>query len=83
MTEHDTLAETDAEAEAFRHRCRAFLAEHATGLDIVGDDPRSDQAVAQARAFQAKVAEAVFAGITYPVEFGGLGLTKSHERIWL
>ncbi|MEZ5228699.1 MAG: hypothetical protein R2710_19150 [Acidimicrobiales bacterium] len=46
------------EADAFRERCRAFLAEHATGLKIEGDDPRSDQSVAQAKAFQAKVAEA-------------------------
>ncbi len=70
------------EADAFRARCRAFLEEHATGLTIVGEDPRSDQSIAQARAFQAKVAEAGLAGLLYPTEYGGQGLTQAHDRIW-
>lgn len=83
MTDTATNDTIDAtEAEAFRAKCAAFLDEHATGLEIVGDDPRSDQSVAQSRAFQQKVADAGLAGITYPTQFGGLGLTKAHERIW-
>ncbi len=70
------------EAEAFRARCHAFLTEHATGVTIVGDDPRSDQSIAQARAFQAKLAEAGLAGLQYPKEYGGQGLTAAHDRIW-
>jgi alkylation response protein AidB-like acyl-CoA dehydrogenase len=71
-----------SETDAFRAKCRAFLDEHATGIVIDGPDPRSEQAVAQARAFQNKVAEAGLAGITLPKEYGGQGLTKAHERIW-
>ncbi len=70
------------EAEAFRERCRAFLTENATGLNIEGEDPRSDQSVAQAKAFQAKVAEAGLAGLMYDTQFGGQGLTAAHDRIW-
>ncbi|MEZ5342773.1 MAG: acyl-CoA dehydrogenase family protein [Acidimicrobiales bacterium] len=73
---------TPDEAEAFRSRCRAFLEEHATGIVVEGKDPRSTQSLAQARAYQAKVAAAGLAGLTYPVEFGGQGLTKAHDRIW-
>ncbi|MEZ5378883.1 MAG: acyl-CoA dehydrogenase family protein [Acidimicrobiales bacterium] len=79
---NDAPALSPEEADAFRERCRAFLAEHATGLKIEGDDPRSDQSVAQAKAFQAKVAEAGLAGLTYATEFGGQGLTSAHDRIW-
>ncbi|MFT7600222.1 MAG: alkylation response protein AidB-like acyl-CoA dehydrogenase [Acidimicrobiales bacterium] len=83
MTDNAVDAALDpAEAEAFRAKCTAFLDQHATGLEIVGEDPRSDQSVAQSRAFQQKVADAGLAGIIYPKEFGGLGLTRAHERIW-
>ncbi|MFN3219779.1 MAG: acyl-CoA dehydrogenase family protein [Acidimicrobiales bacterium] len=76
----DTL--TADEADAFRARCRAFLDEHATGIPYRGADPRGDGAVEAARDFQGKLAEAGLAGLTYPTEFGGAGLTKTHERIW-
>lgn len=66
----------------FRARCQAFLAEHATGLVYDRPDPRSANELAANKAFQAKVVEAGLAGITYPVEYGGLGLPKSYERIW-
>ncbi|MEM8903903.1 MAG: acyl-CoA dehydrogenase family protein [Actinomycetota bacterium] len=80
-------ATTDAElsteeADAFRERCRAFLDEHATGMPFLGPDPRSDQAVAVQQKFQAALVSAGLAGLTYPEEFGGQGLTKAHERIW-
>ncbi len=80
-------ATTDAElsaddAEAFRARCREFLDEHATGMPFLGPDPRSDQAVAVQQKFQAALTSAGLAGLTYPTEYGGQGLTKAHERIW-
>ncbi len=69
--------------DEFRQRCRVFLAEHATGIDVSeGDDPRAEHALAAAKAFQAKVVDAGLAGLTYPVEYGGQGLTSAHERIW-
>ena len=71
-----------AEAEAFRARCRAFLQEHATGYTISGPDPRSVEEIALNRAFQQKLAHAGLAGVMYPREYGGAGLTQAHDRIW-
>ncbi len=71
-----------AEAEAFRATCRAFLDEHCTGLVFDTPDPRSANELEACKAFQQKVAAAGLAGIIYPSEYGGAGLTKAHERIW-
>jgi len=70
------------ESQAFQARCRDFLDEHATGIVLDKPDPRDEQTMAQAKAFQGKVADAGLAGLTYPTEFGGAGLTKAHESIW-
>ena len=76
----DTLSED--EAQAFRERCQQFLAENATGISVEGGDPRDEQTIAQNKAFQGNLADAGLAGLTYPKEFGGAGLTKAHDRIW-
>jgi alkylation response protein AidB-like acyl-CoA dehydrogenase len=62
------------EAEAFRERCREFLAANAV--------PGARRNLAAAREFQGKLAEAGLAGLPYPKEYGGAGLTLEHERIW-
>ena len=74
-------APTETEDE-FRARCQAFLTEHATGLVFDTPDPRSANELEANKAFQAKVAAAGLAGITYPAEYGGCGLPKSYDRIW-
>ena len=71
------------EATAFRQRCIEFLEEHATGIHLDGDpDPRAEKRLRAARAFQQALADAGLAGITYPAEYGGAGLTKEHDKIW-
>jgi alkylation response protein AidB-like acyl-CoA dehydrogenase len=70
----DTTTLTTADAEAFRERCREFLSEHAK--------PGARRDLEAARAFQAALAEAGLAGLTYDTEFGGAGLTLEHERIF-
>jgi alkylation response protein AidB-like acyl-CoA dehydrogenase len=73
----------EEDIEAFRLRCRAFLREQA--LDDAPsrrDDPRGTAATAAARAFQGKLYAAGLAGLTYPVEYGGQGLSQRHEQIW-
>ena len=62
----------DEEAE-FRASVRAFL-------DVHASEPSSS--VADAAAFVQASAEHGLAGLVYPVEYGGAGLTKAHERIW-
>ena len=38
--------------------------------------------IAECRALQRKLFDAGFAGISYPKEYGGRGLTADHERVW-
>jgi len=70
----DTARLTTADAEAFRERCRQFLREHAK--------PGARRDLAAARAFQAALADAGLAGLTYDTAYGGAGLTLEHERIY-
>lgn len=71
------------EIDEFRTRCRSFLNEHATGMNMGGDpDPRGSRRLEYGQIFQKALTEAGLAGLTYPKEYGGQGLTKEHERIW-
>jgi alkylation response protein AidB-like acyl-CoA dehydrogenase len=75
MTDTATAGPLSAEeAEAFRARCRDFLAVHAL--------PGSRRNLAAAREFQGKLAEEGLAGLAYPTELGGAGLTLEHERLY-
>lgn len=79
----DSEALSSADEAEFRARCRAFLDRRATGSDLGGrDDPRGELRLRAAQRFQKDLAEAGLAGLTYPVEYGGAGLTKAHERVW-
>ena len=74
-----------AEEAAFRERCRAFLDEHATGVGAgraTSGEDRGAGLLATAKKFQAALAEAGLAGLVYPKEYGGAGLTRAHDRIW-
>ncbi len=66
---------TETEADEFRARCVAFLDEHAA-------PGRGQPSLDDARAYLAAAAEAGLAGIPYPAEYGGAGLTLEHEKIW-
>ena len=65
-----------ADLDAFRATVRTFLQQNATGID------RAAGAISGGREFQAKVAAAGLAGLTYAKEYGGAGLTREHDRIW-
>jgi alkylation response protein AidB-like acyl-CoA dehydrogenase len=70
--EDETL--TEEAARQFEARCRQFLTANTTTA------ARRD--LSTARAFQGALAEAGLAGLTYPAEYGGAGLTHEHERIY-
>ena len=84
MTSAGTIELTEAEADDFRQRCRAFLSAHATGLGGLrgASTDRGAALMAGAQAFQGALAAAGLAGLVYPAEFGGAGLTRTHDRIW-
>ena len=80
MTDQETV-------ESFRARARAFLEEHIprqTGRKIVlraGASEEDELAeVQRERALQRTLFDGGFAGICFPVEYGGLGLTLEHQR---
>jgi alkylation response protein AidB-like acyl-CoA dehydrogenase len=73
---HDT-----ASLAEFRARARAFRDSHAGGE--VDDGAIGAAAVVErAKRFQAALYDAGLAGITFPTEFGGAGLTADHQRVF-
>jgi alkylation response protein AidB-like acyl-CoA dehydrogenase len=74
-------------SDDFRARARAWLAANAprraAGDDEAEAESRGQAAViAEQKAFQAKLHAAGFAGITWPKEYGGQGLTSAEQIIW-
>jgi len=67
MTDTKLSAE---ESAAFAARCHEFLTEHAR--------PGKRRDIPAAKEFQGKLAEAGLAGLTFPEEYGGAGLTLEH-----
>jgi alkylation response protein AidB-like acyl-CoA dehydrogenase len=67
----------------FRARARAWLAANAPRRGSGEDDGESGQStIADQRAFQAKLYDAGFAGITWPKAYGGQGMTGAEQIIW-
>lgn len=70
----------DESVAAFRERARAWLAEHMPRLDGVEPD-RSDEGRRDVeRGLQRRLWDGGFAGICFPKEYGGLGLSVEHQR---
>lgn len=82
------MSEDQLESSAlhqYRLRARAWVADNLVqdgGRDEKVDDPSPERQAAD-RLLQAKLYEAGYAGITFPVEYGGQGLTPDHERVFL
>jgi alkylation response protein AidB-like acyl-CoA dehydrogenase len=74
-------------SDDFRARARAWLAANAprraSGDDEAEAEARGQAAVlAEQKEFQAKLYDAGFAGITWPKEYGGQGLSSAEQIIW-
>jgi alkylation response protein AidB-like acyl-CoA dehydrogenase len=70
-------------SEDFRAKARAWLTANAPRRAAGGDEEGSGQStLAEQRAFQAKLYDAGFAGITWPKEYGGQGLTSAEQIAW-
>lgn len=69
-----STALSPADAEAFADQVRTFLAANTAA----GRGRNIDAA----RDFQGRLAEAKLAGIPYPSEYGGAGLTLEHEKVF-
>lgn len=66
--------------EDFRHRARAWLAANMPPLPAEVPDRGEDGRRAEERALQRRLFDGGFAGICFPAEYGGLGLTIEHQR---
>src|SRR5579864_4173154 len=68
--------------ETFRLRAKSWLADNMPARRATGtaDEMTQDDRVARARELQRKLFDGGFAGIVYPVEYGGQGLTPEHQR---
>jgi alkylation response protein AidB-like acyl-CoA dehydrogenase len=73
-------------SEDFRSRARAWLAANAPrrGSDEEAEAQARGQAavLAEQKEFQARLYDAGFAGITWPAEYGGQGLTSAEQIAW-
>jgi len=69
-----TTGLTESEADAFRQKCVDFMEAHAkrSGAPTIDEQ----------RAYLAAAADAGLAGVPFPAEYGGGGLTLAHEKIW-
>ena len=85
MTENVTAAGTE-DVESFRLRARAWLAESMPRLNPDEDGSmeavfaRGDAIWPRARELQRMLYDGGFAGICFPREYGGLGLTRAHQQ---
>jgi alkylation response protein AidB-like acyl-CoA dehydrogenase len=79
------MTDTAPDVATFRARAQAWLAEALPQLGRDTDDaggeggPAGHRRAALARALQRALHEGGFAGITFPTEYGGLGLSVAHR----
>lgn len=77
------MSDTMIDVEEFRLQARAWIRDNLeprrhAGRPLPGE--RNLETIAEGRKLQKKLFDAGFAGITYPAEYGGRGLTAAHER---
>ncbi|TVV75457.1 acyl-CoA dehydrogenase family protein [Sphingomonas solaris] len=80
------MSDSGESVEDFRHRARGWIAANLGPVqpwDLdqdCADDAAELVAVARDRALQRKLYDGGFAGICFPREYGGLGLSPDHQR---
>lgn len=80
------MTNTTMDVETFRQEARAWIEANlerrpeAVKTGRVERGALTHEDLAEARALQRKLFDAGFAGISYPAEYGGRGLTPLHER---
>ncbi len=74
------LRDSDEEA-AFRSELRDWLTAHAPGEDTIGAGGRLE--LADARVWSRALHDAGYAGLTWPVEYGGAGRSPTYQAILL
>jgi alkylation response protein AidB-like acyl-CoA dehydrogenase len=73
---------TTADQDEFRSAVRAWLPANLDRRGPAAADPYSERHVREHRQIQRRLWEGGFAGLSWPQEYGGRGLTREHERIF-
>jgi alkylation response protein AidB-like acyl-CoA dehydrogenase len=79
---------TEPDLDAYRQRARAWLAANlerrapGEAPRARGVDHKSADFIATQRPIQRKLFDGGFAGISWPAEYGGQGLTPAHQRVF-
>ncbi len=81
----DTINElADSEKDLFRSKIESFFSEQTTQTDQsqdgIGDADTTS--LDKAKSFQMDLSQAGLAGITFPEEYGGAGLSDTHQEIF-
>jgi alkylation response protein AidB-like acyl-CoA dehydrogenase len=80
------MTDMPVDIDQFRREARAWIQANLDprrpGMRTArgGSDARTHEDIAEARALQRRLFDAGYAGISFPVECGGRGLTAAHER---
>jgi alkylation response protein AidB-like acyl-CoA dehydrogenase len=76
----------DVDLETFRAEARAWIEANLdplpAGHSVSGTEDRTPEQIERGRHLQRRLYEGGFAGIAYPIEYGGRGLTAAHERVF-
>jgi alkylation response protein AidB-like acyl-CoA dehydrogenase len=80
-------ATREADEDEFRARVKSFLDQHARrrsgeGSDVVELEEPEKRALERSKAFQAALFDAGLAGLTWPTEYGGQGLSNRYQTIF-
>src|SRR5690606_31802566 len=80
-----TMSDT-MDLDTFRREAREWIIENLerkpADSHAIGSEDKTPEEIAASRVLQRKLFDAGFAGISYPKEYGGRGLTAAHERVW-
>jgi alkylation response protein AidB-like acyl-CoA dehydrogenase len=83
------VTDQPVDLETFRHQARTWLDENLERRDTAagarrlrGVDHKTVEGIRAERAIQRRLYEGGYAGISYPAEYGGRGLTLAHERVF-
>lgn len=72
--------------EGFRAEARKWIEENLERRSPSemqgGSEGKRPEEIAASRLLQRKIFDAGFAGISYPKEYGGRGLSPAHDRVW-
>jgi alkylation response protein AidB-like acyl-CoA dehydrogenase len=73
---------TTPDLAEYRAQARSWLAANLDQRAAAADDPYTDRHIAAHREIQRRLSDGGYAGISWPAEYGGGGLTAAHERVF-